>query len=77
MQCVQYASYSVLDLTTKIYRVRVKGHQNDPQTPRILPRPLVLKFLDPPLVSLIGNKPNGNVMNYVSMALRTFITVDK
>ena len=54
-----------------------EGASKRSPNPKNSTAPLVLKFLDPPLVSLIGNKPNGNVMNYVSMALRTFITVDK
>ena len=31
-------------------RVYVKGQKNNPQTPKILQHPLVLKFLDPPLL---------------------------
>ena len=60
MQSVQYVSYSLLELTTSTYKVCTKGHQNNPQTPRILSRQdrarTVLKFLDPPLRDMISPK---------------------
>ena len=49
MQSLQYVFYSLFSLQTHSLRVYKKGHQNNPQTPRILPFPLVLKFLDLPL----------------------------
>ena len=36
MQCLQYIFYSLLKLQKHL--VYVKGHQNNPQTPRILTR---------------------------------------
>ena len=60
MQSVQYVSYSLLELTASTYKVCTKGHQNNPQTPRILSRQdrarTVLKFLDPPLRGTISPK---------------------
>ena len=47
MQCLQYVFYSLISLQKD--RVYVKGHQNNLQTSKIIPRPPVLKFLDPPL----------------------------
>ena len=40
---------SSLFTTKNMGYIYEKGHQNTPQTPRILPRPLILKFLAPHL----------------------------
>ena len=50
MHCLQYVLYSLFSLREGM--VYVKGHQNNRQIPKILPRrdrAPILKFLDPPL----------------------------
>ena len=49
-QCLQYVLYSLRSLQK--HRICVKGHQNNLQTSKIIPRrdsAPVFKFLDPPL----------------------------
>ena len=47
--CIICFLFSTLTTKTK-GRVCVKGHQNNPQTPKNYTAPQVLKFLDPPLI---------------------------
>ena len=58
--CSHHTMFTICTLFSSLtakHRVCVKGHQNKPKTPRILPRrdraPRVLKFLDPPLYFLM------------------------
>ena len=52
-----FTIFTLFSTLTKIHWVCVKGHQNNFQTPRIIPRrkrpPPILKLLDPPLYSIV------------------------
>ena len=59
MQRLQYLFYSLLSIQEHT-RVCVKRHQNYLQTSKTIPRPPVLKFLDPPLMSVLNVSENLN-----------------